>query len=93
MPWLYLLVALAALAVAFKTTSVALLMLCLIVAIIAMFAWVMGLLAQRVGSRSRDEAMLIDPVELHRLREQAEARRRAAATDAGAAHAATEPPR
>lgn len=91
MPWLYLLVALAALAVAFKTTSVALVMLCLLVAVVAMLAWIMGLLAQRVGSRSRDEAMMIDPVELHRLREQAEARRRAVA-DAGAAHAA-EPPR
>ena len=82
MPWLYLLVALAALAVAFKTTSVALLMLCLLVAFGAMLAWVMGLLARRVGNRSRDETMMIDPVELHRLREQAEARRRAAADTA-----------
>jgi hypothetical protein len=92
MPWLYLLVALAALAVAFKTTSVAVLMLCLLVALVAMFAWVMGLLARRVGSRSRDAAMLIDPVELHRLREQAEARRRAAAGDGGLDRTMTVPP-
>lgn len=91
MPWLYLLVALAALAAAFNTTSVALLMLCLLVAFGAMLAWVMGLLAQRVGSRSRDDTMMIDPVELRRLREQAEARRRAA--EAGTAGAGIEPPR
>ncbi|MFC0676442.1 hypothetical protein ACFFGH_01075 [Lysobacter korlensis] len=83
MPWLYLLVALAALVGAFNTTSVALLMVCLLAAAAALLAWVMGLLAQRVGSRSRDEAAMIDPVELHRLREQAEARRLAAAAESG----------
>lgn len=92
MPWLYLLVALAALAVAFKTTSVALLMLCLLVAFGATLAWVMGLLARRVGNRSRDETMMIDPVELHRLREQAEARRRAAA-DTGPDRTSLDSPR
>ena len=75
MPWVFLLLAVAALAVAFKTTSVALLALCLVVALGLLLAWVLGLLAQRVGSRSRDEAMLLDPQELRRLREQAEARR------------------
>jgi hypothetical protein len=93
MPWLYLVVALAALAVAFKTTSVAVLTLCLLVAFGATLASVTGLLAQRVGSRGRDEAMMIDPVELHRLREQAEARRRAAAAEAGGTQPAAEPPR
>lgn len=92
MPWLYLVVALAALAVAFNTTSVALVMLSLLVALLAVVAWVMGLLAQRVGSRSRDELMMVDPAELHRLREQAEARRRAAAEAAGGP-APVEPPR
>jgi hypothetical protein len=75
MPWVFLLLAIAAFAVAFKTTSVALLTLCLLVALGLLLAWVLGLLAQRVGSRSRDEAMLLDPQELRRLREQAEARR------------------
>jgi hypothetical protein len=41
----------------------------------------LGLLAQRIGNRSRDEQMMIDPQELRRLREQAEARRAAASTD------------
>lgn len=75
MPWLYLLLALAAFAVAFKTTSVALLAICLLAALGLMLAWVLALLAQRVGSRSRDTALMIDPEELRRLRTQAEARR------------------
>ncbi|HVR81163.1 MAG TPA: hypothetical protein VHF02_03625 [Luteimonas sp.] len=81
MPWLYLLFAVAALAVAFKTTSVALAVPCLLVALGLLVAWVLGLLAHRIGSRSRDEQMLIDPQELRRLREQAEVRRAAAASD------------
>lgn len=79
MPWLYLVAALAALVIAFQTTSVGVLVLCLVVALVAALAWMLGLLAQRVGSRSRDDAVLIDPAELRRLRERAEARRLAAA--------------
>lgn len=75
MPWVYLLLAIAAFVVAFKTTSVALAALCLLAALGLLLAWVLGLLAQRVGSRSRDEATMLDPTELRRLREQAEARR------------------
>ena len=37
--------------------------------------WLYLLLAQRIGSRSRDTSMMIDATELRRLREQAEARR------------------
>ena len=80
MPWLFLLVALAALAVAFQTSSVALVVVCLLVALLAMVAWVMGLFARRVGSRSRDESLMLNPDELRRMREQAEARRIAAQT-------------
>ena len=75
MPWVFLLLAIAAFAIAFKTTSVALVLVCLLVALGLLVAWALSLLAQRVGSRSRDESMLIDPQELRRLREQAEARR------------------
>ena len=75
MPWIYLLLAIAAFVVAFKTSSVALAALCLLAALGLLLAWVLGLLAQRVGSRSRDEATMLDPAELRRLREQAEARR------------------
>jgi ABC-type transport system involved in cytochrome bd biosynthesis fused ATPase/permease subunit len=77
MPWVYLLLALVAMAIAFMTTSLALAAVCLLAALGLLVAWTLGLLAQRVGSRSRDEAMLLDPQELRRLREQAEARRAA----------------
>ena len=79
MPWLYLLLAIAALAVAFKATSMALAVICLLAALGLLVAWVMTLLAQRVGNRSRDESTMLDPQELRRLREQAEARRAMAA--------------
>ena len=78
MPWLFLILAVAALAVAFKTTSVALLLICLLAAFALVVAWVLTLLGQRVESRSRDETMMLDPQELRRLREQAEARKLAA---------------
>lgn len=77
MSWVFLLLAIAAFAVAFKTTSVALAVLCLLAALGLLLAWALGLLAQRVGSRTRDDAVMLDPQELRRLREQAEARRAA----------------
>lgn len=75
MSWLFLLLAIAAFAVAFKTSSVALAALCLLAALGLLVAWVMGLLAQRVGNSTRDDALMLDPQELRRLREQADARR------------------
>ncbi len=84
MAWLFLILALAALAVAFKTTSMALLIVCLLVAFALILAWVLALLAQRVESRSRNEAMMLDPEELRRLREQADARKLAADSETGA---------
>jgi hypothetical protein len=79
MPWLLFLVALAALVVAFTTTSVALLLVCLLAAFAFTLGGVMQLLARRVDSSSRSEAMMIDPAELVRLREQASARRQGGA--------------
>lgn len=78
MPWILFALALAALVVAFKTTSIALLMICLIVAFGLTVAAMMQLFAQRISSRGRDESLMLDPEELRRLREQAEARRLAA---------------
>ncbi|MEP6632808.1 MAG: hypothetical protein ABJA62_01220 [Luteimonas sp.] len=77
MSWLFLLLAIAAFAVAFKTTSVALAAICLLVALGLLVAWTMGLLAQRVGNSTRNEALMLDPEELRRLREEADARRAA----------------
>jgi len=80
MHWLYLLLALIALAISFKTTSVAVLAVALLAALGFLLAWVLKLLASRVDSQTRDSALILDPVELRRLREQAEARRAAANT-------------
>jgi len=75
MIWLCLLLALGAFAIGFTTTSIPLAMFCLLAALVFLCIWIMGLLAQRVGARTRDDTMLIDPLELRRMREQAEARR------------------
>jgi hypothetical protein len=75
MAWVYLLLAIGALAVAFKTASVGLMAVFLLIALGLILAWVMALLAQRIDSRSRSEQAMIDPEELRRLREQAEARK------------------
>jgi len=75
MHWLFLLLALAAMAVALKTASVALMVVCLLVSLALLVAWIMGWYAARIGSSSRDESQMIDPLELRRLREIAEARK------------------
>jgi len=75
MHWLFLLLALGALAVALKTSSMVLMVLCLLASLGLLLAWIMGWYAARVGSNSRDESHMIDPVELRRLREIAEARK------------------
>lgn len=81
MPWLFLLLAIAAFAIAMTTTSMGLAVTCILAGLVLLVIWVMGLFAQRVGSQARDDAMMIDPQELRRMREQAEARRAAASAD------------
>lgn len=75
MPWLFLLLAIAAFAIAMTTASMAIAVICILGALALLVIWVMGLVAQRVGNQARNETMMIDPQELRRLREQAEARR------------------
>ena len=92
MPWLFFALAAGSMAVAVTSTSMLLMVLCLLASIGLVIAATMILMAERVGSASRDEVMLIDPAELRRLREQAEARR--AAVQAGdTGHAVDEMPR
>ena len=78
MHWLLLLLAFGALAVALKTSSIGLMVVCLLAALGLLLLWVLGWYSARVGSRSRDETSMIDPAELRRIREQAEARKLAA---------------
>ncbi|QIL19455.1 hypothetical protein [Thermomonas sp. HDW16] len=77
MHWLYLLLALAAMAVAIKTTSSGLMLLCMLASLVLLVLWLAGLYSARMAGRSRDPSAMIDPAELRRLREQAEARKAA----------------
>lgn len=79
MHWLFLLLGFAAMVVAFKTTSSGLMAVSLLAALVLFIVWLAGLYAARMAGRSRDASMIIDPAELRRLREQAEARKAAAA--------------
>ena len=78
MHWLYLLFALVAMVLAIKTTSTGLMLLCLLASLVLIVLWLVGLYSVRMAGRSRDPSTMIDPVELRRLREQAEARKAAA---------------
>lgn len=86
MHWLFLLLALCALIGAFISGPTWLMVLCLVASLVLFVAWAMGLYADRVGNTRRDESEMIDPVELRRLREIAEARK------TGASSASGEPP-
>lgn len=75
MHWLYLLLAIGLLGVALRTSSLALLVICLLASLGLFLAWIVGWYASRVGDTSRDESQMIDPSELRRLRQLAEARK------------------
>jgi hypothetical protein len=79
MAWLFLLLGFGALWVAFTASSPGLLALALLAALVLFIAFVLKMASDRIGSRSRDEQLMLDPEELRRLREQAEARKLAAA--------------
>lgn len=76
MHWLYLLLAIGALLLALTTRHGWLLGLSLLASVGFLLAWAGGWYRERVGGSRRDEMAMIDPAELRRLRELAEARRR-----------------
>lgn len=77
MHWLYLLLALTALVVAMQAASSGLMLLGLLASLVFIVLWLVGLYSARMAGRSRDPSAMIDPAELRRLREQAEARKAA----------------
>ncbi|WP_045769423.1 hypothetical protein [Xanthomonas albilineans] len=80
MYWLFLPLALGAFVLAFSTPHIWLLVVSLLAALGLMLAWARGWYVTKIGdANQRDTIPMIDPVELRRLREQAEARRAAAA--------------
>lgn len=78
MYWLYFLLAIASIGIALKTTSSGLMVLCMLAALVLLVLWLAGMYSARMAGRSRDPSTMIDPAELRRLREQAEARKAAA---------------
>lgn len=77
MHWLYLVIAIALLAVAMKASGWMVVLLVL-AALVAFIAWMLGWVSSRISSGARNDTQIISPDELRRLREQAEARRAAA---------------
>ena len=77
MHWLYLIIALALLAVAMKASGW-LVVLLVIASAVAFIAWMLGWVSSRISSGARNDTQILSPEELRRLREQAEARRAAA---------------
>jgi hypothetical protein len=75
MHWLFMGLAALSFFVAFRTTSVAVLTLCLLGALGFLVLWLIGAYSARMGERQRSGDHLLSPEELRRLREQAEARR------------------
>ena len=78
MHWLFLLIGFAILVMSFLTTSTAVMVLCWLVALVLFGFWLAAMYTARVANQERDVSMMIDPAELRRLREQAEARKAAA---------------
>lgn len=80
MHWLYLIVGIVSLCIAsLKVTPSWAVVVLLLAALGFILAWMFGWMASRVGASSRDDMQLLSPEELRLLREQAEARKAAAA--------------
>lgn len=91
MPWLLLLFAVGLFLIALSAGSMAVVILCVLGSLGLSVVAIMSLLAQRVDNSARSETMLIDPQELRRLRELAEAKRAEAAAAGPAAMPASMP--
>jgi membrane protein implicated in regulation of membrane protease activity len=70
MHWLFLILAVAALALAFVTTSVGVALLSLVAATVLSVVWLLQFLSARVRGAGRDEVQLLSPDELRRLAER-----------------------
>ncbi|MCC7633324.1 hypothetical protein [Stenotrophomonas rhizophila] len=81
MYWLFLLLALGCFGLAMKTPHMGLMLLSLLGTLVFLLVWVRGLYVARFGNLQRDISSVIDPAELRRLREQAQARQQLAQDD------------
>jgi hypothetical protein len=84
MHWLYLLASLVCLALAMARSMPTLgVLFFLVCALGFMIAWILGWMSSRIASQTRDVGHIMSPDELRRLREQAEANRRARVSGEG----------
>jgi hypothetical protein len=80
MHWLYLVVAIVFIAIASRANTPGWLVVILVLGSLGLFVgWMLGWMSQRVSGASRDDVQMLSPEELRHLREQAEARKAAAA--------------
>jgi hypothetical protein len=79
MRWLFFVLSALCFAVAFRTHSVGLAAIAMLLALGLLLAGVFAIASHRVQSRARDEVHILSPEELRRMREQA-AQNRAAGT-------------
>ncbi|MEZ5457352.1 MAG: hypothetical protein R3F04_14795 [Lysobacteraceae bacterium] len=71
-PWASYALALISFAVVFKTQSMGLAALCLLISLIAMVYGTLVLVSSRIAGQSRDASQLLGPEEMARLRAQAQ---------------------
>lgn len=79
MHWFYLLLAIVCLLGAAKASGWLVIVL-LLTSLGLMVAWMLGWVSSRISTGARNDAQIISPDELRRLREQAEARKTATQT-------------
>lgn len=76
MRWLWIIASVLCFAVAFRTHSMGLAALCLLLALGFLLAGTLALASSRIESRARNASAMLGPDELRRIREQAERRKR-----------------
>jgi hypothetical protein len=88
MRWLWLVLSVVCLAIAFRTLSVGLAVVCLVAGLGFMLAFALVLASSRIESRGRDASVMMGPEELRKMRENLERKK---AEDAAARSSATSP--
>jgi hypothetical protein len=85
MRWLWFALSIVCFAVAFRTHSVGLAVICLLAALGFVLAFTLALASSRIESRGRDASAMMGPDEVRQMRENIERRKRAEAESSPAA--------
>jgi hypothetical protein len=87
MRWLWFLFSFACFAIAFRTHSMGLAALCLLVGLGLLLMGTLALASRRIESRGRDATAMMSPAEMRQMRERIERRKAEEGGSAGAAPA------